>query len=88
MYAVAAISGITDVDAVSLSIARGAAHNLDLAVASLGILLAAWSNTVAKVAIAAVVGGRSLGKWCGGILFGALAASLVLAIPLMVKVLV
>ncbi|MGK7910181.1 MAG: MgtC/SapB family protein [Synechococcus sp.] len=86
VYAIAAVSGITDVDAVSLSIARATTYDLDLSVASLGILVAAWSNTVAKVAIATVVGGKSLGRWCSGILFAAMAASILSAIPLVLKV--
>ena len=87
VYAIAAVSGITDVDAVSLSIARATTYDLNLSVASLGILLAAWSNTVAKVAIATVVGGKSLGRWCGGILFAAMAISMLSALPLLFEVL-
>ncbi len=87
IYAIAGISGVTDVDAVSLSIARASLQNLDLSVAALGILLAAWSNTLTKVAIATVLGGRSLGQWCGGILLGSVVASGLCSIPLIVKIL-
>ncbi|MEL7083000.1 MAG: MgtC/SapB family protein [Cyanobacteria bacterium P01_A01_bin.3] len=86
VYAIAAVSGITDVDAVSLSLARATTYDLNLSVASLGILLAAWSNTVAKVAIATVVGGQTLGRWCGGILVAALVVSILSALPLIYKV--
>ncbi|MEM9566773.1 MAG: MgtC/SapB family protein, partial [Cyanobacteria bacterium P01_E01_bin.34] len=68
VYAIATVSGITDVDAVSLSIARATTHDLSLSTGSLGILLAVWSNTLVKVAIASVVGGKTLGRWCAGIL--------------------
>jgi len=61
IYAVAAAAGLTDVDAITLSMAElaksGTAH-----VAVTAIVIAALVNTVVKCGIAFVLGGASLGK--------------------------
>jgi uncharacterized membrane protein (DUF4010 family) len=48
LYAVAAISGITDVDAITLSVARLARGELETAVAVQSIVIAACVNTLVK----------------------------------------
>ncbi len=60
-YALAAISGIADVDALTLSMARLGAHGLGLDVAAGAILIAAAVNTVSKTVMGWVAGGRAPG---------------------------
>lgn len=79
IYALAALSGIADVDAVSISLAQSvnghASGSLNPAVAATGILLAAWVNTAAKACLASFIGGWALARWCATILAIALGAS-------------
>jgi len=56
---------LADVDAVSLSMARLAPHDLALPAAATAVLTAIASNTVAKAVMAASVGGRRLGVTVG-----------------------
>lgn len=74
VYSVAAISGLADVDAVSISLARSSQHTLGLQVASFGVLIAVFMNTMVKVCITWLIGGRALAQWCSGILLGSLVA--------------
>jgi len=61
LYAVAAVSGLTDIDAITLSLANLAdAGRVEMATAWRAILLAALSNLVFKGGIAFVLGGRAL----------------------------
>ncbi len=61
LYAVAALAGLTDVDAITLSMAEfaqsGAAR-----IAVIAIVIAALANTIVKWGMAFVLGGRQLGK--------------------------
>jgi uncharacterized membrane protein (DUF4010 family) len=61
LYAVAAVAGLTDVDAITLSMSEfaqsGAAR-----VAVIAIVIAALSNTIVKCVMAFVLGGAELGK--------------------------
>ena len=76
VYLVALISGLTDVDAITLSLANNARTELDSTVAVRGIFLAALSNSLVKGALIAIIGGRQLalltlpimlaGLLCGG----------------------
>jgi uncharacterized membrane protein (DUF4010 family) len=60
-YVVAAVAGLTDVDAITLSMAQQAKAQADaMATAVLAILLAAASNTIVKAAMAAGMGHRRL----------------------------
>jgi len=61
VYAVAALSGFTDVDAVTVSMARMADADLALTAATGAVVTAASVNTVVKGGIALVVGGRDIG---------------------------
>ncbi|MEM9512875.1 MAG: DUF4010 domain-containing protein [Cyanobacteria bacterium P01_E01_bin.48] len=83
IYALASLSGIADVDAVSISLAQSvngnASGSLNPAVAATGILLAAWVNTAVKACLAAFIGGWALARWCATILAIALGASLLSA---------
>ncbi len=77
VYAVALVSGLTDVDAISLSSFRLYGDGrVTSAGAVMAIVVALCSNAAVKASIVFVVGGRSLGMRCiTG--FGAMAAALV-----------
>lgn len=76
VYLVALLSGLTDVDAITLSLANNARSELDPTVAVRGIFLAALSNSLVKGVLIAIIGGRQLalltlpimlaGLLCGG----------------------
>ena len=72
LYAVAALAGLTDVDAITLSMAE-LARTGDDRVAVIAIVIAALSNTLVKFGMAFVLAGLSLAKP----LFLAMAAALV-----------
>jgi uncharacterized membrane protein (DUF4010 family) len=55
LYAVAALAGLTDVDAITLSMA-------EFAQSVIAIVIAALSNTLVKCGMAFVVAGTALGK--------------------------
>lgn len=76
VYVVSALSGVADVDAISLSLARLTANEqLMLSVASIAIVVAALSNTVLKTALS--FGARGLGIYVAlGLLPGGLLALL------------
>jgi len=80
LYAVAALAGLTDVDAITLSMSDFAKSN-DLRVAVIAIVIAALSNTLVKCGIAFVVAGPSLGRpllIATVLTFGGLAAAFLL----------
>ena len=60
IYLLAAASGLTDVDAITLSLARMADGELADAVAVRGMIIAAMVNTVVKAGLATAIGGRAL----------------------------
>jgi uncharacterized membrane protein (DUF4010 family) len=64
VLAVAALSGIADVDAVTVSMARQVG-GVGLDVATLAIAIAVGVNTVSKAVIAATAGGRAIGLYVG-----------------------
>lgn len=70
LYTVAGISGLTDMDAITLSTSQlVAAGQLDASTGWRSILLASLSNIVFKAAMVAVLGTRRLLAWVGS-LFG------------------
>jgi uncharacterized membrane protein (DUF4010 family) len=75
IYALSALSGITDVDAVSLSLAEATKGSLPPAVGATGILIAAMVNTAVKAILATAIGGWQLAKWCASILLISLGLS-------------
>jgi uncharacterized membrane protein (DUF4010 family) len=77
-YGVAALSGVLDVDAVSVALAEGARRGATaLNVAGGAIMVAAIVNTLVKAGMAVVLGGRELGLRCVAVLgSGAAGASL------------
>ncbi len=76
ILAVAAVSGIGDVDAVTISMARlgGASVGADTAVRAVAIAVA--TNTVSKAVMAASLGGPKVGAYVGGTSTAALLAAL------------
>jgi uncharacterized membrane protein (DUF4010 family) len=80
IYAMAAITGFFDVDAVSLAVAESAAREtLPSADASRAIALAVLVNTAAKAILAASIGGTPMLKSASAILGVALVAGAVTA---------
>jgi uncharacterized membrane protein (DUF4010 family) len=57
----AAASGVADVDAITLSLARMSGEDLALAVAAIGVVIAGAVNSLVKGAMAGVIGGRAVG---------------------------
>jgi uncharacterized membrane protein (DUF4010 family) len=80
IYLLSAVSGIADVDAVSLSLAEAAKQGLSESVAYLGILIAVAVNTLVKASLVLVIGGKQLARWCASILLVALGMSCVVAL--------
>jgi uncharacterized membrane protein (DUF4010 family) len=79
VYALAALSGLADVDAISLSMARHGVQEIGMAPAAAAVLLAIFSNTIVKVGLAWGIGGAAMGirLAVGSLLaFGAGAAAL------------
>ena len=72
--ALAAASGIVDVDAISISLARLAPGRLDADAAALAILVAVVVNSGTKVVLGTTAGGASLGKLLGAGLAAAFVA--------------
>lgn len=62
LYASSVIAGLTDVDAITLSLADLHRSGTSGRVAAIGIFLAAMTNTLVKAVIAGVVGGRPLAR--------------------------
>lgn len=60
VYLVALLSGLADVDAITLSLARSVHGELNAQVAVQGIFLAALSNSLTKGVLIALIGGRKL----------------------------
>lgn len=61
LYALALVSGLTDVDAITLSLAGFVDGKVAVAVAANGIVIAAMANTVFKAALVLAVGGSAPG---------------------------
>jgi uncharacterized membrane protein (DUF4010 family) len=79
IYLLSALSGISDVDAVSLSLAQATKGSLTLSVGATGILIAAMVNTVVKAFLATLIGGWQLARWSATILMGSLLCSIIAA---------
>ena len=65
MLALAAASGIADVDAITLSLARMSLDDLDIRIAVTGIVIAATVNSLVKSFMATFIGGRKIGLLVG-----------------------
>lgn len=62
VFAAAAISGLTDVDALTISVARLVGQDLPAGSGAMAIFIAASVNTAVKAGISLGVGGRRLGR--------------------------
>ncbi|HDM8049316.1 TPA: MgtC/SapB family protein [Vibrio fluvialis] len=58
--ALSAVSGITDVDAITLALGRQSTHLLDAYTAAMGIIIAASINTLVKMGMVISIGDRGL----------------------------
>ncbi len=74
LYASAILAGLTDVDAITLSVTDLHRSGLETPVAATAITLAAVTNTIVKSTMAISIGGAALGKTVASILGGALVA--------------
>lgn len=81
LLALAAASGITDVDAMTLSLSRMSLKDVAVPVAVLGIVTAAAANTLAKAVMAAVIGGRAVGVRVASVLLASALSGFAVAIP-------
>jgi uncharacterized membrane protein (DUF4010 family) len=61
VWMLAVLSGLVDVDAITLSLARMSRTELSLSVATSGVVLAATANSLFKGGLACAIGGRTLG---------------------------
>jgi uncharacterized membrane protein (DUF4010 family) len=80
----AAVLGLTDVDALTVSMARGVAYTVSLEVAAIAIAVGVLSNTVLKLAVALFLGNRTFKTIVGGtlaLMIVAAAAALALLGP-------
>ncbi|MEA3470044.1 MAG: MgtC/SapB family protein [Thermodesulfobacteriota bacterium] len=77
VLALAAASGITDVDAITLSLARMSQDELGLRIAVTGIMIAAAVNTLVKGGMAIFIGGRKMGLRVGLPLLGSAIGGLI-----------
>ena len=63
VYIVSALSGLTDVDAITLSLSKLAGNKIDDLTAIYGIVIASAVNSVVKLGIVFTLGGKKLGAW-------------------------
>ena len=81
VYGLAVLSGVADVDALTLSVSELAGRDLAVEAAVLAVSLAVASNTLSKAVMAAGIGGRKHGLLIGGAsLIAVVAAALVLGV--------
>lgn len=83
LVATSAFVGLTDLDALTLSLARGAAASADVPVAAVALVAGMLSNTVLKMSVAAVVGRGSFRAAAAGglgVMATILAVSLIAAL--------
>ncbi len=75
LYIAALISGLTDVDAIGLTLAEKSITTTAADIAAFGILLAAWSNTVVKAVLAAALSRGRLTRLVTGTLIAAVLST-------------
>jgi uncharacterized membrane protein (DUF4010 family) len=76
LFALGGVSGILDVDPITLSMADAARGGLNIRTAAGAILAAAATNAIAKAVLAASFGGQRLGLVMGGLTLAALASGM------------
>ncbi|MCG9772990.1 DUF4010 domain-containing protein, partial [Vibrio diabolicus] len=65
-----ALSGITDVDAISLTLGRQSTQTLSVTTAALGILIAASVNTIVKMGMVIAIGDKKLWRRIAPVMTG------------------
>ncbi|AVH28427.1 MgtC/SapB family protein [Vibrio diabolicus] len=65
-----ALSGITDVDAISLTLGRQSTQTLSVTTAALGILIAASVNTIVKMGMVIAIGDKKLWRLIAPVMTG------------------
>ncbi|MGR9051607.1 MAG: MgtC/SapB family protein [Gammaproteobacteria bacterium] len=75
-YLLSALSGITDVDPITLSMAKMSSDGLNLQVAMHAVVIAVSVNSVVKGIISLVIGGRSVGVRVAGTLIATVGIGL------------
>ena len=75
VYTSAAVLGLTDVDALTVSMARGVAQTVSPGVAATAIAIGVLANTAMKLGLAVFFGGRRFRTIAGGALALMLVAS-------------
>lgn len=78
----AAVAGVSDVDAITLSMTEVAGNTVSPAIAALAILVAVASNSVSKTVLATAAGGKRFGLLYGSVNLGSLAAGAALALAI------
>ncbi len=63
IYALAGLSGLSDVDPITLSLAQMAGKSVTASTAVLGISIATFANMVTKAVISVIGGGRALARY-------------------------
>lgn len=82
IYVLATVSGITDVDAITLSLTRMSQTGLDGRTAIIGIIIAASVNNIMKAGIAVSIGGKAMLLRIALPIFLSLLAGLAVMLPL------
>ncbi|WP_154203491.1 MgtC/SapB family protein [Vibrio harveyi] len=77
-----ALSGITDVDAISLALGRQSTQTLSVETAALGILIAASVNTVVKMGMVVAIGDKALWRRVAPVMFGCVLSGAILFLAL------
>jgi len=76
VYVLAAASGVADVDAITLSLASMSEGAVSLRTAALGVLVAAFVNSLVKAGLSLGIGGREIGLRVGASILGVVIAGL------------
>ncbi|MFZ3462965.1 MgtC/SapB family protein [Vibrio harveyi] len=77
-----ALSGITDVDAISLALGRQSTQTLSVETAALGILIAASVNTVVKMGMVVAIGDKALWRRIAPVMVGCVLSGAILFLAL------
>ncbi|EKO3804496.1 MgtC/SapB family protein [Vibrio harveyi] len=77
-----ALSGITDVDAISLALGRQSTQTLSVETAALGILIAASVNTVVKMGMVVAIGDKVLWRRVAPVMVGCVLSGAILFLAL------
>ena len=77
VFAASALSGMTDVDALTISVSKLVGDDLTAANGAIAIFIAASVNTAVKAGISIAVGGKSLGLRVGLVYLAVIATGAV-----------